>query len=165
MAASLRILVFIATLLAMASASAVDNVLLIQVQAGGGYKIWHTEGESQLSEDDIMAMEVTAKPGGGEETPTSAGPARAYETSDGVMISLPAARTDKALLIDRDECGHVRLWHSAGATQLSDNQITDIVMRALPGGGRRISIGNSYVKAYLTKLGVTAAFWNAPAGK
>lgn len=161
----MRIMLFIATLLAMASALAVDNVLLIQTQAGGGYKVWHTEGESQLSEDDIMAMEVTAKPGGGQETPTSAGPARAYETGDGVMISLPAARNDKALLIDRDECGHVRLWHSAGTTQLSDDQITDIVMSALPGGGRRISIGNSYVKAFITRLGVTATFWNAPARK
>ena len=57
-----------------------------------------------------MALEVTAKPGGGEETLTGAGPARAYETSDGVMIRLPAAQDDKAVLIDRDDCGHLRLW-------------------------------------------------------
>jgi len=159
----MRLLLFVAALMAMTSAWAVDNVLLIQVQAGGGYKVWHTDGESQLSEDDIMNLELTAKPGGGEEIPTGAGPARAFETSDGVTISLPAARNDKALLIDRDECNHVRIWHAAGATNLSEDQITDIVMSALPGGGKRITIGNYHVKAFLGKLGVTAALWNIPA--
>lgn len=149
-------------MLAMTAAGATDNVLLIQMQPGGGYKVWHTEGESRLTEDEIMALEVTAKPEGGEETPTSAGPARAYETSDGVTISLLGAKTDKALLLDRDDCNHVRVWHAAGATNLSEDQITDIVMSALPGGGRRLTVGNYHVKAFITKLGVVAALWNAP---
>ena len=110
-----------------------------------------------------MALEVTARPGGGDETPTSAGPARAYETGDGVTISLPAAKNDKTVLIDRDDCNHVRLWHAVGATNLSEDQITDIVMSALPGGGKRITVGSYHVKAYITKLGVTAALWNVPA--
>lgn len=165
MAARLRTLLFVAALLVTAPALAVDNVLLIQLQAGGGYKVWHTEGESQLSEDEIMTLEASARPGGGDETPTGAGPARAHETSDGVTVSLPAARRDKTLLFDRDECGHVRVWHSAGTTQLSDEQITDIVMSALPEGGPRFTLGAYYVKAYLGKLGVTAAFWNVPARK
>lgn len=154
-------LLFVALLLAMTAAGATDNVLLIQMQPGGGYKVWHTEGESQLTEDEIMALEVTAKPGGGEETPTSAGPARAYETGDGVTISLLGAKMDKALLLDRDDCNHVRVWHAAGATNLSEDQITDIVMSALPGGGKRITVGAYHVKAFITKLGVTAALWNA----
>ncbi len=159
----MRLALFVAILIAATAAGATDNVLLIQMQPGGRYLVWHTEGESRISEDEIMALEASAKPGGGEEVPTSAGPARAYETSDGVMIRLPAAKSDKALLFDRDDCGHVRVWHAAGATNLSEDQITDIVMSALPEGGKRITVGNYYVKAFLTKLGVTAALWSAPA--
>ena len=129
----MRVAVFLAALLAATSANAADNVLLIQMQPGGTYRVWHIEGESRLSDDEIMALEVTARPEGGEETPTSAGPARVYESSDGVTISLPAARNDKLLLVDRDDCNHVRVWHAAGATSLSEDQITDIVISALPG--------------------------------
>lgn len=158
----MRAALFIAALMLTTAAGAADNVLLIQMQPGGRYKVWHTEGESQLSDDEVMALEVTAKPEGGEVMPTSAGPARAYETSDGVTISLPAAKNDKAVLIERDGCGHARLWHAAGATNLSEDQITDIFMSALPEGGRRISVGNYHVKAFITTLGVTASLWNAP---
>jgi len=161
-AAVTRATLFVAALTVMTSAGAADNVLLIQMQPGGHYKVWHTEGESQLSDDEIMALELTATPEGGEEKQTSAGPARAYETGDTVTISLPAARNDKALLIDRDDCGHVRHWHAAGATQLSEDQITDIFMSALPGGGKRITVGVYQVKAFMTKQGVTASLWNAP---
>lgn len=145
------------------SAGATDNVLLIQMQPGGHYKVWHNDGESQLSDDEITALEVAAKPEGSEEIPTSAGPARVYETSNGVTISLPAAKTDTAVLIDHDGCGHVRLWHAAGATNLSEDQLTDIVMSALPEGGKPIAVGNYHVKAFITTLGVTASLWNVPA--
>lgn len=158
----MRLALFVAAWMVTASAAAVDNVLLIQMQPGGHYKVWHTEGESQLSDDEIMALEVIATPEGSAETPTSAGPARVYETSDGVTISLAAAKTDKAVLIDRDGCGHVRLWHAAGSTNLSEEQITDVVISALPEGGKRITVGSYYVKAFITRLGVTAALWNAP---
>ena len=159
----MRVALFLAALLAATSANAADNVLLIQMQPGGTYRVWHIEGESRLSDDEIMALEVTARPEGGEETPTSAGPARVYESSDGVTISLPAARNDKLLLIDRDDCNHVRVWHAAGATNLSEDQITDIVISALPGGGKRLTVGNFHVKAFITKLGVTATLWKVPA--
>jgi hypothetical protein len=134
-------------------------VLLIQLQPGGGYKVWHTEGESQLADDDIMAIEATAGREGGKETPTGLGPARAVETPDGIVISLPAAPRDKFLLLDRDGCGHVRVWHSAGATNLPEDQITDIFMSALPGGGKRITVDGYHVKAFITGLGVTASLW------
>ncbi len=150
-------------LMLSAAAGAVDNVLLIQLRAGGGFTVWHTEGESRLSDEEAIELEATAKPEGSAELQTGAGPARAYETADGVTIRLPAAKNDKALLVDHDDCNHVRLWHAEGTTRLSDDQIADIFMSALPGGGKRITIGNYHVKAFTTKLGVTAALWEIPA--
>ena len=161
----MRAALFFALLLAMTTASAADNVLLIQLQPGGGFTVWHTEGESRLTDDEVMELEVTAKPEGGAVMSTSAGPARVYETAEGVTISLPEAKHDKALLIDRDDCNHVRVWHAAGATNLSDDQIADIFMSALPGGGKRITVGNYYVKAFVTKLGVTATLWDSTGKK
>ncbi len=150
-------------LLALATvAGAADNVLLIQLRAGGGFTVWHTEGESQLTDDEAMELEATAKPAGGVEMPTGAGLARAFETPDGVTIRLPAARSDKALLLDRDNCGHIRIWHGAGATALTDDQVADVFMSALPGGGKRLTIGDHYVKAFITPLGVTATLWKIP---
>lgn len=149
----------LATLLAFGTARAADNVLLIQLRPGGGFAVWHTEGESELSDDEAMALEASALPEGGSETPTRLGPARAYETADGVTIRLPAAARDNALLVDRDNCGHLKLWHAAGATQLTDDQVADVYMSALPEGGKRLAVGDHYVKAFITRLGVTASLW------
>ena len=161
----MRVALLLAAFMVATAAHSADNVLLIQLQAVGGFKVWHTEGESQLTDDEIMALEVTAKPGGGDVTRTSAGPARVYESSEGVTISLPEAKHDQTLLIDRDDCNHVRVWHAAGATNLSEDQIADIFMSALPGGGKRLTVGQYHVKAFITKLGVTATLWPAPAKK
>lgn len=161
----MRVVVFFAALLAMTAVGAADNVLLIQLRVGGGFTVWHTEGESQLSDDEVMALEVTARPGGGEVMPTSVGPARVHESDQGVTISLPEAKHDKTLLIDRDDCNHIRVWHAAGPTQLSEDQIADIFMSALPGGGKRLSVDGYLVKAFTTKLGVTATLWKAKAQK
>ena len=162
MEARVRAVIFILAVLVMSSAGAEDNVLLIQLQQGGAYKVWHTEGENQLSDDEVMTLEVSARPEGGIELPTAAGPARAYETGDGVVIRLTAAPNDKAVLIDRDGCGHIRLWHSVGVTQLTEDQITDIFMSALPEGGKRLTLGEHNVKAFITRMGVTATLWKAP---
>lgn len=156
-----RTALFLAVLMAATAAGAADNVLLIQLRPGGVFKVWHTEGESQLAEEEVMALEVTAKPEGGAVMETSAGPARAIETGDGVMISLPAAKSDKELLVDRDACGHIRVWHGVGATNFSEDELTDIVISALPEGGKRITVGDFHVKAFIGKLGVTAAVWSA----
>lgn len=161
----MRAALLLALLFAMTTASAADNVLLIQLRPGGGFTVWHTEGESQLTDDEVMELEATAKPEGGAVMSTSAGPARVYETTEGVTIRLPEAKHDKALLLDRDDCNHVRVWHAAGATRLSDDQIADIFISALPGGGKRIAVGDYYVKAFVTKLGVTATLWNPAAKK
>jgi hypothetical protein len=162
---SVRLILVLAALMAVTSAHAADNVLLIQLQAGGGFRVWHTEGESRLSDDEIMELEVTARPGGGAVTPTSAGPARVFESAEGVTISLLEAKHDKTLLIDRDDCNHVRVWHAAGATNLSEDQIADIFISAVPGGGKRITVGGYHVKAFVTKLGVIATLWQVAARK
>ena len=161
----MRAILFLVALMTLSTAIAADNVLLIQLQAGGGFRVWHTEGESSLSDDEVMELEVTAKPGGGAVTPTSAGPARVFDSADGVTISLLDAKNDKALLLDRDDCTHVRVWHAAGATNLSEDQVADIFISALPGGGKRITVGDYHVKAFVTKLGVIATLWNAAARK
>ncbi len=155
----MKTLVLALALLTANAAMADDNVLLIQLQAGGNYRVWHTEGESQLADDDVMALEATASQEGGKELATEFGPARAFETADGIVISLPSAPRDKYLLLDRDDCGHVRVWHSAGTTNLPEGQITDIFMSALPGGGKRITVDGYNVKGFVTKLGVTASLW------
>ena len=155
----MKSLALVLALLAASPALADDNVLLIQLQPGGTYKVWHTEGESKLTDEDVMTLEATASKEGGKEMATGFGPARAFETPDGIVISMPAAPWDKLLLLDRDGCGHVRVWHSAGATNLPEDGITDIFMSALPGGGKRISVDGYYVKGFVTELGVTASLW------
>lgn len=147
---------------AAATAHAEDNVLLIQ-QGPQGFTVWHTEGKSSLSDDEALEAMASARPEGGEEIMTSLGPARAYEMPVGVVIRLPAAESDKALLVDRDACGHIHLWHAEGATQLTDEELTEIVMSALPDGGKRLKLGDRYVKGFVTKLGVTATLWKIPA--
>lgn len=99
---------------------------MIQLRPGGGFTVWHTEGESRLTDDEAMGLEASAKPGGGDAMQTSVGPARAYETADGVLIRPPEAKKDNALLVDRDNCGHIRLWHVAGETNPTEDQIADI---------------------------------------
>jgi hypothetical protein len=152
---------FAALLLCLSAAvCAEDNVLLVQT-GPQGFVVWHTEGQSQL-DDDVLDLMATATPDGGKETPTPLGPARAYEMSEGILIRLLAAQRDKALLVDRDACGHVHLWHAEGATQLSDAQLTEIVMSALPEGGPRMRLNGTYAKGFIGKLGVTVTLWKVP---
>ena len=150
-----------ATTLTTTAANAADNVLLIQMQPGSQYKVWHTEGESMPTDDEVMTLEVEAKPEGSAAISTAAGPARAFATANGVTIQLPDAKTDTAVLVDRDSCGHIRLWHAAGTTNLTEEQITDIYMSATAEGGKRIAVGDWNVKAFITQLGVTATLWRA----
>lgn len=146
-------------------AAADDNVLLIQLRPGGGFTIWHTEGETDLPEHEAIALEATATPEGGAEMSTSFGPARAFQTESGVVIRIPSAPRDNALLVDRDNCGHVRLWHAAGTNNISEDEATDIYMSAEPGGGKRLVLRDRHVKAYLGPLGATASFWPMPKKK
>lgn len=138
-----------------------DNVLLVR-QGPEGFTVWHTEGESELSEDELLAIMATATLEGGEEVETPVGPARAFELPEGIMVRLPAALRDNALLVDRDACGHIIVWHAAGATQLTDAELTEVVLSALPEGGPRIRLGERYAKAFIGRLGVTVTLWKAP---
>ncbi len=144
---------------AFSTHAAADNTLLIQIEADGRYKVWHSKGETTLAENEVLTLEASARPQGGAPIETSAGLASAAATKDGIIISLPAAKRDKALLIDRDACGGVKVWHSEGPTSLTDDQITQFVVSALPGGGKSIAFGTSVAKAYSTNLGIMVVIW------
>ncbi|GAB1392566.1 hypothetical protein MASR1M60_07290 [Rhodocyclaceae bacterium] len=159
----LRVLLSLAALWA-GMATAADNVLLIQT-GPTGFTVWHVDGSSVLPDDDIIDIMATARPEGGEIISTPLGPAQAFALPDGVLIRLPEAPSDRAWLVDRDACGHIHLWHAEGTTQLTDAQLSDIFMSALPEGGPRLRLGDQYAKGFLGRLGVTVTLWNVPAGK
>ena len=138
-----------------------DNVLLIQT-GPQGFVVWHTEGQSELADDAVLELMASATPEGGPAMPTPLGPARAYEMPAGILIRLLAAPRDQALLVDRDACGHIHLWHAEGATQLSDAQLTEIVMAALPEGGPRLRLNGRYAKSFVGRLGVIVTLWQVP---
>ncbi len=141
-------------------ALAADQGLLIQIQPGGSYRVWHSDGPTKLSDDEIMLLDAEATPEGGKSIPTSAGPASAMQTPVGVVISLPEAPADRSLLVDRDGCGHVKTWHAEGITKLNDDQLTDLVLAAIPGGGKRIVLDETrHAKSFLTAIGVMVAIW------
>lgn len=147
------------TLLAAWPAWAADNSLLIQVEPDGRYRVWHTEGATNLTEDEVLTLAADAAPEGGNPRQVSAGMARAFQTERGLIIEIADARGDKRLLVDRDECGSIKTWHSEGATQLNDDQLTELVLSALPGGGRRVSVGGNHAKAFITPLGYSVVIW------
>ncbi|MDT3734764.1 MAG: hypothetical protein ROZ00_00890 [Denitratisoma sp.] len=90
---------------------------------------------------------------------TSAGLARAYDTSYGVLIRLPALGPDRALLLDRDGCGGIKVWQSQGTVHPTEDELTELVLTALPDGGRPVTLGKLRAKAYSTKFGVIAVIW------
>lgn len=154
-----RVLAALWFLLVGGLAGAADNALLIQVDPGGGYRVWHTEGSTQLEEDEILMLAAGATPEGSALQAVSAGPARAFQTAGGVVIELPEAARDRRLLVDRDACGAVKVWHAEGETNLTDDQITDLVISALPDGGRPLKVDGRYAKAFITELGYAVVLW------
>lgn len=154
-----RALVAFAAMLASGLTVAVDNALLIQVEPDGGYRVWHTEGATRLGEDEILMLAAGATPEGSALQPVSVGPARAIQTRNGVVIELPEAASDRQLLVDRDACGAIKVWHAEGETKLADDQIADLVISALPGGGRPIKVDGRYAKAFITELGYAVVIW------
>lgn len=148
-----------AALLPGAAFAQISN-LLIQTMPGGSYRVWHAEGVSILDDDEVMLLESIAEVGGSAPTATALGPARALRTAQGVIIQLIERQQDKELLVDRDACGHVKTWHAEGVTRLSEDQATDLVMAALPGGGPRLILdAEHHAKSYLTNIGVMVAVW------
>ena len=145
--------------LAAGAALAADNTLLIQIAEDGKYRVWHTEGDSVLNEDEAVALAISARPEGGDKLQTSAGLASAVQTKNGVVVTLHQKQHDNVLLIDRDDCGGVKLWHGEGTTTLSDEALTELALTALPAGGARLTIGENFARAYTTRLGVIALLW------
>lgn len=155
--------VFAALLLcfAVTAVQAEDNVLLVQT-GPQGFVVWHVEGENVMPDDDVLELMATATPEGGKEMPSPLGRAQAFEMPEGILIRLLDVPRDKALLVDRDACGHILQWHAEGATQLSDAHLTEIVMSALPEGGPRIRLNGTYAKGFIGRLGVTITLWKVP---
>lgn len=153
------VLLLWAALLPCAAFAQISN-LLIQTMPGGSFRIWHADGVSILDDDEVMLLESIAEVGGSTPTATALGPARALRTPQGVIIELVERRQDRELLVDRDACGHVKTWHAEGVTRLSEDQATDLVMAALPGGGPRLILDpEHHAKSYLTNIGVMVAIW------
>lgn len=152
---------FLSWLLVMPQISIAESSnVLIQVLPGSVYRVWHADGPSVLEEEEIMALDAAAERTGSEAIETKLGPATARLTDQGAIIDLPAAKSDKQLLIDRDACGHVKTWHAEGGVALTDDQITDLVLAALPGGGPRVALDpERYAKAFVTGLGIMVAIW------
>jgi hypothetical protein len=147
-------------LLPWASSRAENQNVLIQLQADGSYRIWNAEGPSQLDDDEVMLLESLAEPEGSRLVTTALGPALARRTPLGVIIELQAAARDRSLLVDRDACGHLKTWHAQGVTLLSEDQATELVLSALPGGGPRVVLdAGRHAKAFLTNVGVMVAIW------
>ena len=144
-------------------AAAEDTALLIQLRPDGHYTVWHAGGQSPIGEDEIGALEASARPEGGRGVLTAAGLARAFETPNGVLIRLPALGPDRALLIDHDGCGGIKVWHDRGDVNLTEDELTELVLSALPEGGKNLVLGKYHAKAYSTKIGVIAAIWQPTA--
>lgn len=151
-------IVAIVTLYAL-PAAAEDTALLIQIRPDGRYTVWHAGGTSPLSDEEISALEATARPEGGKATLTVAGLAQAYETPGGVLIRLPALGPEKTILVDHDACSGLKVWHAQGEINLTDDELTELVLSALPEGGKNIALGKLRAKAYSTRIGVVAAIW------
>jgi hypothetical protein len=154
-----RLICTFAAALAAAAASADDNTLLIQLDAQGKFVVWHTQGTTYLNDDELAALTASAQPEGGAILATSAGPAQAFQTRDGVVVALKEATRDARLLIDRDDCGGVKVWHGEGETQLSEDDLVELLLTALPGGGRRLAVGENFARGYIARLGVIALLW------
>ncbi len=151
--------VAIAALIVLPAAAAEDTALLIQLRPDGRYTVWHAGGTSPLSDEEISALEATARPEGGKATLTVAGLAQAYETPSGVLIRLPALGPEKTILVDHDGCSGLKVWHAQGEVNLTEDELTELVLSALPEGGRNIVLGKLHAKAYSTRIGVVAAIW------
>lgn len=152
-------LIALAATLASFAANAADDTLLIQIEPNGKYRVWHTEGENMLNEEDVYALTDSATAEGGEPVPTVAGAASARRTKNGIVVTLHEKQVDNRLLIDRDDCGGTKLWHGDGTTALRDEELTELVLTALPEGGARMTIGDRYARAYTARIGVIAVLW------
>lgn len=141
------------------AAGTAETTYLLQVQPDGHFKVWYAKGETNLTDDELMDMEVVARPEGGPEVATSAGPARAFDLKEGVVVLLPSAARDKELLVLRDSCGGVKAWHSAGSHPLAEDEMTELAIAALPGGSKRLQVKAGYAKSFTGRAGILVVIW------
>lgn len=146
-------------------AIAAEDTILIQLAQDGQYRVWYSLGDSNLTESDLTALEASALPEGGPVVATAAGSARAFASEDTIRVEIPDAPHDKILLVSRDPCGWASAWHTAGHADLSNDDLTELVMTALPTGGKNILVGMRLAKAYTSKLGVVAVIWQPLPGR
>jgi len=154
-----RTILALAVLALTATAQAADNTLLIQIEPSGNFRVWHTEGENMLDEEDVHALTDVATVEGDARVPTALGIASAQRTPNGIVVHLHDKKVDNRLLIDRDDCGGTKLWHSDGATNLREEDLTELVLTALPEGGERMKIGDRLARAFTSRIGVVAVLW------
>lgn len=145
--------------IAAGAADTATKTLLIQIGGDAHFKVWYGTGETQFTEDELADLTASAKPEGGAPINTAAGPASAVDTGQGIVIRVPQAKTDKTLLVDRDNCGGVKFWHAAGTTTLTEDQLTELALTALPGGGKNLAFGEFVARGYTAPLGVVAVIW------
>lgn len=155
----IRFALVLAAIAVSFAAAAEDTALLVQLQPDGRYRVWHAGAPSPLSEEEILALEAGATPEGGRKTMTAAGLAQAFDTPQGILIRLPALWPNMSLLIDRDGCGGIKVWHAEGSVHPTEDELTELVLTALPEGGRRVTLGRLHAKAYSTRIGVIAVVW------
>ena len=163
MSRTMTCVLLVAGWLASGIAQAAGETLLIQLQPDASYHIWYNTGPRHLPDEELNQLATTATVEGSEVTTTSAGEARAYQQAHAILIAFADRQADDRLLLDRDACGGMRVWHSSGHHELSDNDLTDLVVSALPDGGKRVVLGRRYGKAFQTSLGVVAVIW--PSGR
>ncbi len=154
-----RVLLLGVVAMACAGALAADEALLIQMEKDGKFRVWHVEGATNLTELELGLLEANASPEGSDVLVTAHGPARSYWTPEGIQVVLPEAKSDKKLLLDHPACSELKAWHSEGETQLTENQLSDLVGSAAQDGGPTITVGGYQAKAFLTRLGITATLW------
>lgn len=152
-------------ILAAGPVQAADEALLVQIEQNGAFRIWHGKGETNFSEDELAILQSSATAEGGAPVETSLGVARAFETGAGTLIEIPGAPGDKWLLVGRDQCNGVAVWHSSGTVTLTNEQLTELVISALPRGGKTLTVGDKVAKAYATEMGIAVVIWPRPAAR
>lgn len=154
--------IVVVAFLSIASTSlaiAAEDTILIQLTRDAQYRVWYSRGDSNLTEGDLATLEASALPEGGPVVATAAGSARAYAAEDAIRVEIPDAPHDKTLLVSRDPCGWASAWHTAGHVDITNDALTEMVMTALPTGGKNVPVGSRLAKAYTSKLGVVAVIW------
>jgi hypothetical protein len=75
------------------------------------------------------------------------------------LFAFPAAAEDTTLLSQMQPDGRCAVWHDRGEVDLTGEELAELVLPALPEGGKNVVLDKYHAKAYSTKIGVIAAVW------